>query len=42
VPFPGPRYNQRGEIHIDFLDPDGHLLEYWGRESFGPLLGKEG
>ena len=36
VKFYGPRYNKRGEIHIDFEDPDGHLLEYWGRESFGP------
>lgn len=26
----GPRYNEKGEIHIDFEDPDGHMLEYWG------------
>jgi len=36
VTFYGPRYNERNEIHIDFEDPDGHLLEYWGRDSFGP------
>ena len=34
VTFYGPRYNERNEIHIDFEDPDGHLLEYWGRASF--------
>lgn len=36
VPFYGPRYNKKGEAHIDFEDPDGHMLEYWGREEFGP------
>jgi catechol 2,3-dioxygenase-like lactoylglutathione lyase family enzyme len=36
VRFYGPRRNKKGEIHIDFEDPDGHLLEYWGRDSFGP------
>jgi catechol 2,3-dioxygenase-like lactoylglutathione lyase family enzyme len=36
VTYFGPRYNKRGEMHVDFLDPDGHLLEYWARESFGP------
>ncbi len=36
VRYYGPRYNERGEIHIDFEDPDGHLLEYWGRDSFDP------
>ena len=35
VTFYGPRYNKKGELHIDFEDPDGHLLEYWGRDSFG-------
>jgi catechol 2,3-dioxygenase-like lactoylglutathione lyase family enzyme len=34
VTYYGPRYNEKGEIHIDFEDPDGHLLEYWGRDSF--------
>ena len=34
VKYYGPRYNEKGEIHIDFEDPDGHLLEYWGRDSF--------
>jgi catechol 2,3-dioxygenase-like lactoylglutathione lyase family enzyme len=34
VRYYGPRYNERGEIHIDFEDPDGHLLEYWGRDDF--------
>lgn len=34
VTYYGPRYNERNEIHIDFEDPDGHLLEYWGRDSF--------
>lgn len=34
VPYYGPRYNEKGEVHIDFEDPDGHLLEYWGRDSF--------
>jgi catechol 2,3-dioxygenase-like lactoylglutathione lyase family enzyme len=37
VKFYGPRYNENGEIHIDFEDPDGHLLEYWGREKFETL-----
>lgn len=37
VTYYGPRYNEKGEIHIDFEDPDGHLLEYWGREAFEPL-----
>ncbi len=36
VKYYGPRYNERGEIHIDFADPDGDLLEYWGRDSFDP------
>ena len=26
-----------GEAHIDFEDPDGHMLEYWARASFEPL-----
>lgn len=33
VKFWGPRFNEEGEIHIDFQDPDGHLLEYWGRKG---------
>lgn len=33
VKFWGPRYNERAEVHIDFEDPDGHMLEYWGRKS---------
>jgi catechol 2,3-dioxygenase-like lactoylglutathione lyase family enzyme len=31
VKFWGPRYNEHRELHIDFEDPDGHMLEYWGR-----------
>jgi catechol 2,3-dioxygenase-like lactoylglutathione lyase family enzyme len=34
VKFWGPRYNQEGEMHIDFEDPDGHMLEYWSRKRF--------
>lgn len=34
VTYYGPRYNEKGEFHLDFEDPDGHLLEYWGRDSF--------
>jgi len=37
VPYYGPRTNKGGEIHIDFEDPDGHMLEYWARASFEPL-----
>jgi catechol 2,3-dioxygenase-like lactoylglutathione lyase family enzyme len=36
VKYYGPRYTKQGEAHIDFEDPDGHLLEYWGRDEFGP------
>jgi len=36
VKYYGPRYNKRGEMHLDFEDPDGHMLEYWARDSFGP------
>lgn len=36
VRYFGPRVKERGEIHIDFEDPDGHLLEYWARASFEP------
>jgi glutathione S-transferase fosA2 len=36
VKYYGPRYNKRGEMHVDFEDPDGHMLEYWARDSFGP------
>jgi catechol 2,3-dioxygenase-like lactoylglutathione lyase family enzyme len=42
VPCYGPRYNERGEVHIDFEDPDGHLLEYWGRDSIDPPPDKDG
>jgi len=31
VNFWGPRHFKNGQIHIDFEDPDGHLLEYVGR-----------
>ena len=41
VPYYGPRTNEKGEVHIDFEDPDGHLLEYWARESFGPPPDRE-
>ncbi len=41
VAYYGPRYNERGELHLDFEDPDGHLLEYWGRDSFDPPPDKE-
>ena len=34
VRYFGPRVNQKGEVHIDFEDPDGHMLEYWARPSF--------
>ena len=34
VRYYGPRTNEYGEVHIDFEDPDGHLLEYWGRDNF--------
>jgi len=34
VRFWGPRYNEEGEVHIDFEDPDGHMLEFWGRKHF--------
>jgi catechol 2,3-dioxygenase-like lactoylglutathione lyase family enzyme len=37
VPYYGPRVLENGEVHIDFEDPDGHMLEYWARASFGPL-----
>jgi catechol 2,3-dioxygenase-like lactoylglutathione lyase family enzyme len=34
VRFWGPRHNEQGEFHIDFEDPDGHMLEFWGRKNF--------
>ncbi len=34
VRFWGPRYNEEREVHIDFEDPDGHMLEFWGRKKF--------
>jgi len=34
VKFWGPRYNEGHELHIDFEDPDGHLLEFWDRKQF--------
>ncbi len=37
VRYYGPRTNEAGEVHIDFEDPDGHMLEYWARSSFEPL-----
>jgi catechol 2,3-dioxygenase-like lactoylglutathione lyase family enzyme len=37
VRYYGPRKNAAGEVHIDFEDPDGHMLEYWARASFEPL-----
>jgi hypothetical protein len=40
VHYYGPRVNENGEIHIDFEDPDGHMLEYWARKSFEPLSDK--
>ncbi len=42
VRYYGPRYNERGEVHIDFEDPDGHLLEYWGRDTFDAPPNKNG
>lgn len=42
VRYYGPRVNERSEVHIDFEDPDGHMLEYWARESFDPLPDKLG
>jgi catechol 2,3-dioxygenase-like lactoylglutathione lyase family enzyme len=32
----GPRAKENGEVHLDFEDPDGHMLEYGARPSFGP------
>lgn len=37
VRYYGPRVKEGGEVHIDFEDPDGHMLEYWARASFEPL-----
>jgi catechol 2,3-dioxygenase-like lactoylglutathione lyase family enzyme len=37
VRYFGPRVKEGGEVHIDFEDPDGHMLEYWARASFEPL-----
>jgi catechol 2,3-dioxygenase-like lactoylglutathione lyase family enzyme len=37
VRYFGPRIKEGGESHLDFEDPDGHMLEYWGRASFEPL-----
>jgi catechol 2,3-dioxygenase-like lactoylglutathione lyase family enzyme len=34
VRFWGPRSNENGEFHIDFEDPDGHMLEFWGRKKW--------
>jgi catechol 2,3-dioxygenase-like lactoylglutathione lyase family enzyme len=34
VRFWGPRYPSSGEMHIDFEDPDGHMLEYWARKKW--------
>jgi len=42
VRYYGPRVSERGEVHLDFEDPDGHMLEYWARESFEPLPVKPG
>jgi catechol 2,3-dioxygenase-like lactoylglutathione lyase family enzyme len=40
VRYYGPRVNEKGEVHLDFEDPDSHMLEYWARESFEPLPDK--
>ena len=37
VRYYGPRVKEGGEVHIDFEDPDGHMLEFWARASFEPL-----
>jgi glyoxylase I family protein len=37
VRYFGPRIKENGEVHIDFEDPDGHMIEYWARASFEPL-----
>lgn len=37
VRYFGPRVKENGEVHIDFVDPDGHMLEYWARSSFEPM-----
>jgi hypothetical protein len=42
VLYYGPRVNEKGEVHLDFEDSDGHMLEYWARESFQPLPDKPG
>ena len=36
VRYYDPRVKERGEVHIDFEDPDGHILEYWARAVFEP------
>lgn len=36
VRFYGPRIKENGEVHLDFEDPDGHMLKYWARPSFEP------
>lgn len=42
VRYFGPRVKEGGEVHIDFEDPDGHMLEYWARASFEPLPDRPG
>jgi glyoxylase I family protein len=37
VRYYGPRVKENGEVHLDFEDPDGHMLEYWARPSFESL-----
>ena len=32
VRFWGPRYGEGGEVHIDFEDPDGHMLEFLAKK----------
>jgi catechol 2,3-dioxygenase-like lactoylglutathione lyase family enzyme len=37
VRYYGPRVTDNGDqIHIDFEDPDGHMLEYLAKRSFEP------
>lgn len=37
------RVKSNGDVHFDFLDPDGHPLEFWGRtgNTLAPMEGME-
>lgn len=42
VRYFGPCVKEGGEVHIDFEDHNGHMLEYWARASFEPLPDRPG